>query len=276
MFRNILRPAVAKYTRSTLTNVAQPKVIVPARFFSENQNSWSDFFKGKKTEDVKQEKPAEETVKTEEAPKEEVKEVKEEAPAQPTFDDVSKDEVIASARAKMQEYVKEIDSLKAQITKAELGNKENLNKIKELQLLVRKEQDEQEHIRERGRKDAADAKKYGVSGFCKSLLEGIDTLEMCLVAGQKTLAAHPSDELKRFIDGVQMSLQMFSKILATQGVYKYDSLGLKADPNIHFVTAQLPDPTKEEGVIIHVIKEGYMIHERVLRPAQVCVVAPKN
>jgi molecular chaperone GrpE len=193
----------------------------------------------------------------------------------PVEEPVAEVDPVAAAQAKVSEYAKQIDELKKAAVRSELAVKEYQNKVKELQAMVKREIDEQDNIRDRGRKDVSDAKKFGVSSFCKNLLEGVDTLEMCLAAGQKTLAATPNTDLKNFIEGIVMSQQMFAKILASQQVVKYESMGEKADPNLHFVTAQLPDPEKEEGTIIHVIKEGYMIQERVLRPAQVCVVAPK-
>jgi molecular chaperone GrpE len=264
----------------------QPRVFVPTRHFSDSSSSWTDFFKGKKpetkAEEAKAEEPKVDEVKPEEAAAEPAAEApKEEAPVADaeeevlTPDVVSNEDLVKSAKAKMTEYIKEIDSLKATASRNDLAIKEYQNKVKELQAMVKREIDEQDNIRDRGRKDVADAKKFGVSSFCKNLLEGIDTLEMCLAAGQKTLAANPNTDLKNFIEGIVMSQQMFAKILASQQVVKYESMGEKADPNLHFVTAQLPDPEKEEGTIIHVIKEGYMIQERVLRPAQVCVVAPK-
>lgn len=249
-------------------------MVAPFRTFSEK--SWSDIFTGKKGEseapkeeakvEQEQETKAEEPIK-QEAPKEE---------ATPTVDTTSKEDIMAAAKAKMAEYVKQIDQLKAQVNKNDLVTKENLNKIKELQARVKAEMDEQENIRERGRKDVSDMKKFGVGSFCKNLLEGVDTLEMALGAARKTLVNGPNEDLSRFVDGVVMTQNMFAKILADQGISKYESLGLIADPNLHFVTAQLPDPSKEPGTISFVIKEGYMIHDRVLRPAQVCIVSPRD
>jgi len=183
----------------------------------------------------------------------------------------------AAAAARTAELSKQVDTLKAALAKAELGTREVQSKVKELQDRVVAEVAEQDAIRERTAKDVASAKKFGISSFCKALLDVADTVDMAIGAGNKQLAANADNEpLRNMLEGITMTQATFAKVLAGQGVAKYESLGQKVDPNLHDVTAQLPDPNQEPGTISFIIKDGYMIQDRVLRPAQVCAVAPRS
>jgi len=62
-------------------------------------------------------------------------------------------------------------------------------------------------------------------------------------------------------------LQVFKKF----GVEKFDPLNEKFDPNRHYALFQIPDPSKPSGTVAAVVKVGYMLHDRVLRPAEVGV-----
>jgi len=186
----------------------------------------------------------------------------------------SERKALSAAKTRNEELSKQVETLKSSVTKAEMGVREVQSKARELQERVAAEIAEQDNIRERAAKDVSSAKKFGISGFCKQLLEVADTVDMAVAAGSKQLAQSPDNEpLKVMLDGVMMTQATFAKVLAKEGVTKYESLGAKVDPNLHFVTAQLPDPSKEAGTISFIIKEGYMISDRVLRPAQVCAVA---
>lgn len=203
-------------------------------------------------------------------PKGEEMKVEEPKVEEPKVVDTSVQE-IASLKTKIAEYTKTIDELKALNHRQELAIGENMKKMKELQERVLSEIAEQENIRERAKKDVNAAKMFGVSSFCKKLLDVSDTLDFAAAAAAKS--ANKNDEVAKIAEGVVMTQKVFEKVLGDAGVTKYQSLGLKADPNVHDVTAQLADPSQEPGTISFVIKEGYMMHDRVLRPAQVVTVA---
>ena len=179
---------------------------------------------------------------------------------------------IEAQKQKLAEMTKEISELKSHIHRQELGTKELNNKMKELQERVLTEINEQDNIRERGRKEVESVKVFGVSSFCKKLLEVCDTLDMAMNATNQSLAKTDNEEVHRIGEGIKMTQKVFEKVLAEQGVEKFNSIGEKVNPNLHDVSAQLPDPSKEAGTISFVIKEGYTIKDRVLRPAQVVAV----
>uniref|UniRef100_A0A0A9YPY3 GrpE, mitochondrial n=1 Tax=Lygus hesperus TaxID=30085 RepID=A0A0A9YPY3_LYGHE len=105
------------------------------------------------------------------------------------------------------------------------------------------------------------------------MLEVSDAFDIALQMSRESAKKDASGEITKLVDGIEMTYKLFHKVLDEVGVKKYDSLGQKIDPHLHFVNAQVHDPAHEPGVITYVIKEGYTIHDRVLRPAQVIISA---
>ena len=77
-----------------------------------------------------------------------------------------------------------------------------------------------------------------------------------------------ADELLEF---AQLTERELLKVLEKHGVKKFEPLGEKFDPNLHQAVFEMPDPSKPAGTVAQVIQPGYMIGERVLRPAMVAV-----
>ena len=77
--------------------------------------------------------------------------------------------------------------------------------------------------------------------------------------------------LKALLDGVELTERELQKVLEKHGVKKFDPLGEKFDPNLHQAMFEIPDPSRPSGTVAQVMQPGYMIGERVLRPALVGV-----
>jgi molecular chaperone GrpE len=107
--------------------------------------------------------------------------------------------------------------------------------------------------------------------FSTSLLEVADNLSLAI-------DSIPAEEvesnatLKTFMEGVDMTDKLLSKSFAQHGLTKFGERGDKFDPNLHDALFQLQDPELEEGQIGQVLKAGYQLKERVIRPAQVGTV----
>jgi molecular chaperone GrpE len=168
----------------------------------------------------------------------------------------------------------EIAELKRMINDNKLIVDEWQNKCRQLQDRVKQEIEEQHSIHDRYKREIGDVKKFAVGKFAKGLLEGVDALEAAAKATNGSLQRNQDEAFVKLAEGLNMTTALFHKALASEGITKYESLGQTVDPNLHFITAQLPHPTAPAGTITHMLKEGYHIHERVLRPAQVCVSAP--
>ncbi|CAO3591320.1 unnamed protein product [Absidia cylindrospora] len=148
---------------------------------------------------------------------------------------------------------------------------------------------DQENIRERSRKELESAKDYAIQSFAKELLDTVDILNMALTsvpeefhtkasaeavaAGKDDIAVSMADQLSNLYTGVSMTQAELIKTLRRNGIEQHDPQGEVFDPKLHQALFQAPMPDKTPGTIFSVQKLGYTIKGRVLRPAQVGVVA---
>jgi len=126
---------------------------------------------------------------------------------------------------------------------------------------------EAENIRRRATEDVAKAHKYGVERFAADLLAVKDSLEAALAAENATPESLRS--------GVQLTLRQLESVLERQSIRELDPAGQKFDPHRHQAISMLPSD-KEPNTVINVLQKGYLLHDRVLRPALVTVAKPKD
>jgi len=136
---------------------------------------------------------------------------------------------------------------------------------------------EQENIRNIARRDVDAAKQFSIKSFAKSLLEVADNLDRALEAAtatsdeETTLTATQSVE--SFLEGVQLTSTGLTKALQSNGVTAFcEQPGDVFDPETMNALMEYPDPSGEPGTVGQVIKKGYMLNGRVLRPAEVGVI----
>lgn len=146
---------------------------------------------------------------------------------------------------------------------------------------------DQENLRERTRKEIATAQEYAIQKFAKDLLDTVDILGLALSSVPEDLrnkdAALKSelakdaeklvDHITNLYTGVSMTETELVKTLKRHGVEQHNPEGEAFDPNKHQALFQTAIPGKEAGTIFNVQKLGYTLKGRVLRPAQVGVVA---
>lgn len=118
----------------------------------------------------------------------------------------------------------------------------------------------------------ADAKKFAVQSFAKSLLEVADVLEIAVKAAEPKAAASSDPDFKNLMEGVSMTQKVLLQIFERQGLKKFEPLGEKFDPYMMEGLLQVEDPTKTTGTVAMVLKSGYRLNERCLRAAQVGTV----
>ncbi|MCC7260100.1 MAG: nucleotide exchange factor GrpE [Alphaproteobacteria bacterium] len=129
---------------------------------------------------------------------------------------------------------------------------------------------ESENIRRRAQRDLEDARKYAVSGFARELVGVTENLQRALESVPPE--AREKDEfLKTLTEGVQITQQELLSIFEKAGIRRIDPLGQKFDHNFHQAVVQIVDPDNEPGTVVQVIQAGYVIHDRLLRPAMVGV-----
>jgi molecular chaperone GrpE len=130
---------------------------------------------------------------------------------------------------------------------------------------------EMENLRKRTAREVSDARTYGISGFARDVLDIADNLQRALDAVPEEARAAADPGLKALIEGVELTERSLHNALEKHGVRKFDPVGEKFDPNVHQAMYEVPDPSVPPGTIAQVVQAGYMIGERVLRPALVAV-----
>jgi molecular chaperone GrpE len=130
---------------------------------------------------------------------------------------------------------------------------------------------EMENLRKRTAREVSDARTYGISGFARDVLDIADNLQRALDAVPAEARAAADPGLKALIEGVELTERSLHNALEKNGVRKFDPAGEKFDPNVHQAMYEVPDPSVPPGTIAQVVQSGYMIGDRVLRPALVGV-----
>jgi len=130
---------------------------------------------------------------------------------------------------------------------------------------------EMENLRKRTTREVADARMYGITGFARDVLEIADNLQRALDAVPAEARAAADPGLKALMEGVELTERSLLNALEKNGVKKFDPAGQKFDPNFQQAMFEVPDPSVPAGTVVQVIQAGFMIGERVLRPALVGV-----
>ena len=144
--------------------------------------------------------------------------------------------------------------------------KEEIKTLKEEKIRVLAEM---ENLRKRFEREKIDSIKYGSVNFARDILSPGDNLERALSAINEG-EEHPQS-IKNLIEGLLMVKKEFSTALEKHGITKIDSLNKKFDPNLHQAMMEIENNDLDEGVVVQEIQTGYMMHDRLLRPAMVGV-----
>ena len=130
---------------------------------------------------------------------------------------------------------------------------------------------EMENLRKRTAREVSDARTYGITGFARDVLDIADNLQRALDAIPAEARETADAGIKAFIEGVELTERSLLNTLEKNGVKKFDPSGEKFDPNFQQAMYEVPDPSVPSGTVVQVVQAGFMIGERVLRPALVAV-----
>ena len=128
---------------------------------------------------------------------------------------------------------------------------------------------EMENLRKRFEREKIDSIKYGSVNFARDILSPGDNLERALSAINQE-EEHPQS-IKNLIEGLLMVKKELSTALEKNGIIKIESLDKKFDPNLHQAMMEIENNDLDEGIVVQEIQTGYMMHDRLLRPAMVGV-----
>lgn len=130
---------------------------------------------------------------------------------------------------------------------------------------------EMDNLRKRTEREVADARAYAVTGFARDLLTVVDNFGRAVAAVPPEARGTGEAVLDSLIEGVELTGREFMKVLEKHGVRRIESEGARFDPNLHQAMFEVEDASVPAGTVKQVIQEGYVIGERVLRPALVGV-----
>ncbi|WP_295813407.1 nucleotide exchange factor GrpE [uncultured Nitratireductor sp.] len=130
---------------------------------------------------------------------------------------------------------------------------------------------EMENLRKRTARDVTEARSYSIAGFARDMLTVSDNLRRALEAVPADARAAGDSGLTSLVEGVEMTERSMLSTLERHGVKQIDPKGERFDPHFHQAMFEVPDPTTPENTVVQVVQQGYVIGERVLRPAMVGV-----
>ena len=128
-----------------------------------------------------------------------------------------------------------------------------------------------ENLRKRTEREVADARLYGIASFAREVLAVADNMHRALSTISPELRDSGDAQVKVLIEGVELTERELLKALEKSGVKKFSPQGEKFDPNLHQAMFEMETSEGPPGYVAQVIQAGYMIGDRVLRPAMVAV-----
>ena len=127
-----------------------------------------------------------------------------------------------------------------------------------------------ENMRRRSERESANVRKYGHTPFARDLVGAIDNLS-------RAVESAPSDSdaldetIKSIITGIQLSWTELQSVIEKHGIKRVDPVGEKFDYNLHQAMFEVPTEDQVSGLVVEVVQHGYVLHDRLLRPAMVGV-----
>ena len=128
---------------------------------------------------------------------------------------------------------------------------------------------ETQNVRRRMEKDVQDARTYAATGFARDILSVSDNLTRAVEAIPDEL--REDEKFKGLVAGIEATRREIDKVFAQHGVSRIAAMGLPLDPNQHQAMMEVPTDETEPGTIVQEMQAGYMIRDRLLRPAMVGV-----
>ncbi len=152
-----------------------------------------------------------------------------------------------------------MESLQEKLAEAEAKAEENLDQLMRTRA-------EMENIRRRSERDLTNAHKYALEKFAQELLPVIDSMEMGAAA-----ALDENTDVSKLREGTEMTLKMFEAAIDKFGIKSVHPHGEAFNPEHHQAMTMIDSPEHEPNVIIDVMQKGYLLNERLVRPAMVVV-----
>jgi molecular chaperone GrpE len=128
-----------------------------------------------------------------------------------------------------------------------------------------------ENLRRRTAREIVDARTYAVTNFARDMLNVADNVRRAIESVPEEARGTAEGAFKGLIDGIDLTERDLLKTLERHGVKMLDPQGEKFDPHLHQAMFEVPNPDVPNGTVVQVVQSGYVIGDRVLRPALVGV-----
>ena len=172
---------------------------------------------------------------------------------------------------------KEEDQKTPKDQNGEVNNELSLEeKLKETEEKLLRSLAEIENQRRRFEKEIKDAFEFGSFNFAKESLAILDNLDRAKIAIQNDEVLKSNKDLDKFLKNLSIIEKDLISIFEKNRIIKIQAKGKKFDPNLHQAMMEIEDEKSDEGTVVQVIQSGYMMGERLLRPALVGVAKKKN
>ena len=184
---------------------------------------------------------------------------------------MEKEEIKKKDQNNTEEVIKDKSEIKNSEEKEEKKQQTPEEKIKDLEDKVTRIYADMENQRRRYEKEKEEAFEYGGFSFARESLNLIDNLERSKVALQNDNELKNTEALKKIIEHLEIINKDMLSILKKNNIEVIKSINEKLDPNFHQAMMEVEDDTKDPGTIVQEIQKGFMMKDRLLRPALVCV-----
>ena len=184
---------------------------------------------------------------------------------------MEKEEIKNKEQNNTEEVIKDKSEIKNSEEKEVKKQQAPEDKIKDLEDKVTRIYADMENQRRRYEKEKEEAFEYGGFSFARESLNLIDNLERSKVALQNDNELKNTEPLKKIIEHLEIINKDMLSILKKNNIEVIKSINEKLDPNFHQAMMEVEDDTKEPGTIVQEIQKGFMMKDRLLRPALVCV-----
>tara|TARA_B100001121_G_C18597072_1_gene577603 strand:- start:460 stop:1050 length:591 start_codon:yes stop_codon:yes gene_type:complete len=150
------------------------------------------------------------------------------------------------------------------------------DKLKETEEKLLRSLAEIENQRRRFDKEIKDAFEFGSFNFAKESLAILDNLQRAKEAIKKDKILKDNKDLDKFLENITIVEKNLISIFEKNNITKVEAHGKKFDPNLHQAMAEIEDDDQEPGNVVQEIQSGYMLGDRLLRPALVGVAKKKD
>ena len=144
-----------------------------------------------------------------------------------------------------------------------IGVDELQSKIDELNEQLLRALAETQNVRKRAEKEKSDVSKFSIAVFAKDVLRIRDNLQLALNSSVENSG--------NIIEGIKLTMSEMDKILDSHGIKIIETLNKPFDPNFHQAMVEIETESKEPGIVVQVMQDGFTIYDRLLRPALVAV-----